>query len=144
MARGKRKTSYTHLTLKWMASNGLLGGIVERKKGNPKLPAYMWKSVDLFGVIDIIGVPLEKHGAGVFGIQSTSAGALQPHVRKALAEPRLWTWLSAGSNVYYFIIAWRKDKRANRWRPKIFQVTAATVGKKKVLRSREVLEEFKL
>lgn len=144
MARGRRKTSYTALTIKWLNKNGLLAGIVERKKGNPKMPTYMWKSVDLFGVIDIIGVPKTKHGAGVFGIQSTSVGALRPHIKKALAEPRLWQWLMASDKVYYHIVAWYKDKKINRWRPRVFQVTCVTVGKKKLLRSSEVSEVLSL
>jgi len=139
MARGKQRTPYTSRTLKWMNENfDLEAGMVERRVGNPKMPTFTHKRVDLFGVIDIIGMPRKDPSRGIFGIQSTSYAALKPHIDKAEAEPRLKQWLAAGAR--YLIVTWQKQKLNKdsdvvRWRPRIYEVTLSPRGK---LRTQEV------
>lgn len=77
--------------------------------------AYIQKSKDLFGFIDIVA--LKEGVTGVVGVQVTSYGKLKEHLVKAKKLPAFWLWLDCGNQVIFH--GWRKEKVGNRelWQP---------------------------
>jgi hypothetical protein len=88
--------SPTQRTLALLRREGYTAAVVER--WIPKAG----RRADLFGVIDLLAV---KPGI-VLGVQATAASNVSARVHKALAEPRLRTWLEAGAA--FGIIGWAR------------------------------------
>lgn len=84
----KRKRTLTHKeeARRRLEYLGWTAGDVERRIPKTNI------TVDLFGCLDIVGVKDDM----TIGLQVTSASAVAPHVKKMLAEPRLWAILAAG------------------------------------------------
>ncbi len=82
----------TARSLKVLRDDGWTAGVVERFNRFAKVRN------DLLGCIDIVAVHPDR---GILGVQACSDGGTRgsdvgTHVTKALAEPRLATWLQAG------------------------------------------------
>lgn len=117
-------TSPTQRTLKFLRDGGHLAQVVERWN------AYAKVRVDLFGVIDIVCVPLS--GKGIIGVQACAGASHAARRTKSLAEPRLLTWLNAGGR--FQIISWAKQgPRGKRkvWVPRVEEITADAARKGK-------------
>jgi len=68
--------------------------------------------VDLFGVIDLIAM---REGVGVVGVQACAGASHAARRAKAIAEPRLVTWLASGGR--FEVASWSKrGKRGSRKR----------------------------
>ena len=100
----KRGKSPTALTLEECGKRGWIAQVVEQR-----IP-HTFITRDLFGIIDIIAV---VPGEAILGIQATSnnGGTHAARVHKALAEPRLTTWLKAGGR----FAVWSWSKRGRLW-----------------------------
>jgi hypothetical protein len=75
---------------------------------------------DFLGVIDVLGV---KPGEPLVGVQATSTSNLAARRKKALAEPRLRTWLEAGA--VFLLHGWAKRGPAGK--RKLWTVTEEAV-----------------
>jgi hypothetical protein len=71
--------------------------------------AYSRRRIDLFGIIDVVGV---KPGEPVLGIQCTSGSNAAARRTKALATPGLRDWLASGHCTFE---VWSWSKRGGRW-----------------------------
>ena len=81
--RAKRST--THLSLKLLAKEGWLAGVVER------FIPYINIRKDLFGFIDVIAVK----GNTTLAVQVCSMTGIQPRLQKIKAEPNSLLWLQS-------------------------------------------------
>lgn len=92
-------------TLARLRKLGYTADIVERR-----LPrGFITK--DLLGCIDVVAVhPQQK---GVLGVQATTRDHQAHRLAKALAEPRLRTWLQAGNafHVWGWALVGKRGKR---------------------------------
>jgi hypothetical protein len=97
----------TSRTLEHFRSLGFTVQVVER--WNP----YARIRQDLFNVIDIIAAG----EAGLFGIQACAGSSHAARRTKALAEPKLRTWLEAGGR--FEVVSWSKrvqeGKKRKAW-----------------------------
>lgn len=116
----KRKKPVTtgHRTLEMLRAAGFQAQIVER------FNRFAGVRQDLFGVIDIVAVPIPGTDAatatpGIWGIQCTTADHLADHRKKALAEPRLAVWLSAAAGGRFALVSW--SKRGERGKRKLWE-----------------------
>lgn len=66
--------------------------------------SFAYVRQDLFGIIDMVCI--RAGNKGVLGVQPTTGDHVADHLRKALAEPRLFVWLQAGNR--FSIHGWRK------------------------------------
>lgn len=118
----KKMVSPTSRTLVVAGKRGYVIGVVERFVGFPP-PGHR---VDLFGVIDLVGVrPTEdKRGLQIVGVQATSDNGGNHASRRAkiLAEPRAKLWCDAGGALEL----WSWKKRGARWEPRIEVFTSAS------------------
>ena len=96
--------SPTQRTLKRLRKDGWTCQVVERWNSYAKV------RVDLFGVIDVIGMHPER---GIIGVQATSGSNLSKRVAKAMGEPKLRTWLQSGG--LFQAWGWRKSARTKRY-----------------------------
>lgn len=133
--KGRRKTNYTHKTLAKLRKDGWEPDVVERWIGKPGMFAVRR---DLWGLIDVLAIPAwDGMMRGILGIQSTSSAAMQPHIRKAIEEPRLGVVLAAG--IRFEIWGWTLHKvglKAVRW--KVRRVRMTKIGDE--ILTEEVLE----
>lgn len=102
------KISPTQRALAHCKKQGWTAQVVE--KWNP----FAHIRQDLFGVIDII--VLDGLGGGPLGVQVTAGSAHAARRTKALAEPRLATWLSSPAR---FEI-WSYSKRGDAGKRKLW------------------------
>jgi len=87
----------TARTLKHLRDQGYVAQVVE------KWNAFSRTRLDLFGVIDVVAC-----GNGeIIGVQATSGSNVGARVKKALAEPRLKTWLESGGR--FAVQGWAKQ-----------------------------------
>lgn len=118
----------TQKTLEWARKQALSPWMVERFIGI----GVAGRRVDYLNIIDIIGIDQTKTPAQFWGIQSTSLGQKNPHLKILLEDQaessRLW--LSTGSKL--FLVCWRKVKKKKKdgsfskvytWEPKIDEIT---------------------
>lgn len=98
--------SPTQLALRVLRKMGLEAGVVEKHLPHPK---PFGKKHDFFGIIDIIACAPDY----TLGIQVTSKANGSDRVKKALAEPRLQTWLGINSRRHFEV--WVVSKRGSRW-----------------------------
>ena len=118
----------TTKTLEWMRKQNLAPQIVERFIGVGKFGVRK----DFLGILDIIGFDQTKTPVQFWGVQSTSLGQKNPHLKTILEDQaensRLW--LSTGSKL--FLVCWRKVKKKKKdgsfskvytWEPKIDEIT---------------------
>ena len=106
--------SPTARTLKLLKDRGHAAGVVERYNSFTK------QRHDLLGCIDIVAA---AGLGGVQGWQATSDSNLASRVAKAIAEPRLKSWLAAGGRFY--AIGWgKKGARGERkvWKHRIVEL----------------------
>lgn len=96
--RRKKGKSPTARTLEYLRKQGATYGVVER------FNSFTNQRADLLGCIDVI-VLRDKR---IVGIQCTSGSNHSSHIQKALAEPRLITWLQCGG--LYEVWSWSKTK----------------------------------
>jgi len=94
----KRGTSPTQRTMAELKDIGFAAGIVEKRV--PKRPNI---TIDLFNCIDIVAI---KEGVGILGVQATTGPNHAARRAKAVAEPRLKTWLLCGGR--FEIWSWSK------------------------------------
>lgn len=99
-------SSPTQRSLAECRKRGWIAQVVER------FNVYSKKKIDLFGVIDIVVIT----PTGILGIQATGGGNHSHRVVKALAEPRLQSWLAAGG----LFEVWSWDKRGERGKRKLW------------------------
>lgn len=102
------KVSPTQRALAFCRQQGWTAQVVER--WNP----YSRTRLDLLGCIDII--VLDGLGGGPLGVQVTAGSAHAARRTKALAEPRLTTWLSSPAR---FEI-WSYSKRGDAGKRKLW------------------------
>ena len=108
-------SSPTARTLALLRKEGYVAQVVERWVPQAR------KRVDLFGCVDVLA--MRATDKGVLGVQATSASNLAARVTKALAEPRLLTWLSAGNR--FLLHGWAlKGKAGAR---KLWQVNVREI-----------------
>ena len=72
--------------------------------------------IDLFGVIDVVGL---NHETGLLGVQATTMSNRSNRVKKIKASPAAWEWLQSGNRLEVW--CWRKLKlkrgqKAVRWK----------------------------
>lgn len=91
-------SSPTSRSLDFLRSLGYTCQVVER------FNQFSKTRLDLFGVIDIVGVKEDK--PGVLGVQATSTGNVKARIDKSLAEDRLRIWLKAGN--HFQVWGWAK------------------------------------
>ena len=103
--------SPTARTLERLRKEGYTCQVVE------KWQAFSKRRIDLFGVIDIVGILPGK--VGVLGIQATSRGNVNARIAKSLAEPKLLTWLQAKNE--FEVWGWGKLKAG--WTLNVVQFT---------------------
>lgn len=73
-----------------------------------KWNAFARRRVDLFGVIDLVAItPI-----GILGIQACAGSSHAARLAKALAEPRLVRWLTAGAR--FAVWSWARRGRGKR------------------------------
>ncbi len=89
----------TARSLAKLKADGYTAQVVE--KWNP----HSKTRLDLFGIIDIIAISAES--AKILGIQATSGSNVSARMKKALAEPRLATWLMSGGE--FEVWGWAKQ-----------------------------------
>ena len=89
--------------------------------------------LDLYGCIDILAVHPEH---GILGVQATTTSNAAARVSKALAEPRLVTWLAAGASFE----VWGWAKRGPAGKRKLWTLRRVPVGVSSVKPPRVVLE----
>ncbi len=130
----KKPVKYTYKTLEKLRKDGWEPDVVERWIGNPAIPLSRVRR-DLWGLIDVLAINAKEFGQTdiesadswpILGIQSTSIGALQPHIEKAMKEPRLRLVLASG--IVFQIWAWGLRKvgvKAVRWKVKKINFTQA-------------------
>lgn len=80
-------TSHIPRTLALLARRGWTAQVVERR-----IP-FNHVTVDLWGCIDLLAMHPER---GIMGVQVCAAASHATRRTKALAEPRLATWLASG------------------------------------------------
>ncbi len=110
-------TSPTARSLALLRADGYLAQVVERYNAHARV------RVDLFGCIDLLAV---KPGEAVLGVQATTASNLAARAKKALACPRLRTWLAAECR--FVLHGWaKKGPRGKRklWHVSVREVTLA-------------------
>lgn len=76
---------------------------------------------DLFGCIDMIGIP---PGGILAGIQVTASSGHSARVKKILAESRMKKWVGSGARL--LVISWGKKGlrgKVKRWTPRIQEIT---------------------
>ena len=99
----------TARSLDKLRKDGWLAQVVEKWIPHTK------RRLDLFGCIDIIALDGKP---GALGIQATSGSNVASRITKALAEPKLRSWLEAGNRFEVWGWVKRKVKRggkAMRW-----------------------------
>jgi hypothetical protein len=74
---------------------------------------YSKRRIDLFGIIDVIAA---RPGFGVLGVQVTSGSNHAARRTKALAEPRLRTWVGSGARFEL----WSYSKKGERGKRKLW------------------------
>jgi hypothetical protein len=74
---------------------------------------YSKRRIDLFGIIDVIAA---RPGFGVLGVQVTSGSNHAARRTKALAEPRLRTWVGSGGRFEL----WSYSKKGERGKRKLW------------------------
>jgi hypothetical protein len=118
-----KKTSPTQRTLAELRKLGYTAAITEKWNSFAKIRQ------DLFGIIDIIAIwsafgagDIYKSG-GIMGIQTCAGASHSARVAKALAEPRLKTWLEAGG----LFEVWSWAKRGKRGEQKLWTLRRETV-----------------
>ncbi len=109
-ARKKRGQSPTSRSLALLRKLGYTAGVVEKR-----LP-FGRVTVDLFGCIDIAGIRADV--VGVLGVQATSGANHASRRTKAIAEPRLRTWLQARNQFE----VWSWMRRGARGARKLWEV----------------------
>ena len=79
--------------------------------------SFSRRRIDLYGCIDVLALD----GGGILGIQATSGDNVSKRLEKAMAEPRLVTWLACGGR--FEVWGFRKlkektktGKTVERWR----------------------------
>lgn len=101
-AKRPKTQSPTSRTLEELRKLGFEAGVVERRVPN------RWDiTIDLFGCIDIVAA---REGSGLFGIQATTGAHHAARRTKAIAEPKLATWLKAGGR--FEVWSWEKQGAA--------------------------------
>ena len=100
-------TSPTQRTLARLREDGWTAQVVERWNPHARIRQ------DLFGVIDIVAI---KPGLPILGIQACAGASHAARRTKALAEPRLLTWLAAGGKFE----VWSWAKRGPRGERKVW------------------------
>lgn len=99
---------------------GFTSAIVERWNPHAKVRQ------DLFGCLDLVAM---KEGIGILGIQATSGANHAARRDKAMAEPRLKTWLLCGAR--FEIWSWsKKGARGKRkkWELRRDELFAHDIG----------------
>jgi len=125
----KSSTSPTARTLKELARQGYLAGVVERRlptiDPKTKKPSSFLK--DLFGFIDIIAIKDDV----TLGVQATSRANMSARVAKIQAEPNARRWLLGQCRRRIEVWGWAKYKEGNslRWRQTVVEVTLDGVTK---------------
>ena len=108
----------TARTLKMLRKQGYECGVVERYNSFTK------QRHDLYGCIDLIAV-----GNGrIIGVQACAGASHAARRSKALAEPRLKTWLESGGQ--FAVISWAKrGGRGERklWTARVEYVTRGDI-----------------
>jgi len=104
----------TSRTLKYLRDRGWEVGMVERYLS---FAGKFGKRVDLFNIIDIIGM----NGKQILAVQSCGQ-AYSEHNKKILASPMAVKWLESGGLLW--LVSWRKLKlkrggKAMRWKPRV-------------------------
>src|SRR5713226_1879831 len=104
-------SKYTQMSMNTAREEGWTVGVVERWIERAK------KRIDLFGIIDVVAIKpsmgerdnrLAGYVGGTLGIQSCPGSGHAEHRAKALAEPRLRTWLEADNR--FEIWSWAKRR----------------------------------
>jgi len=101
----------TARTLDALRCGGWTAQVVERWQPQAR------RRIDLFGIIDIVGI---HETEGTLGVQACAAASHAARRTKAIAEPRLELWLRAGNR--FQIVSWRKaGPRGKRktWVPRV-------------------------
>ncbi len=110
-------SSPTSKTLNLLRKEGWQCQVVE------KYNAHSHTRLDLFGIIDVLAVRSPEQSSQWFGkilgVQTTSASNVSARIKKALAEPKLVIWLSAGG--LFEIHGW--NKKGKKGQRKTYQVT---------------------
>lgn len=83
--------------------------------------AYIRRSKDLYGFIDIVGLHSEHQG--VLAVQATSKPNLSTRVKKAKSLEAYWMWLACGNPVEFQ--GWYKPKHI--WVAKIIRVNPSSL-----------------
>ena len=76
---------------------------------------------DLFGVIDIVAI---ANHSWIVGIQVTSGANHSARVAKIAAEPRAWSWHSAGGR----LVVWSFALRGARGKRKRYELREQWIG----------------
>lgn len=95
-----KRINYTARTLEFLRNSGWQVQVVERF--NP----FCKRRVDLFGIIDIVGLREQR----ILGVQSTSYQCRKGHLDKICIEESdsTRTWLEAGAELW--LLTWKKVK----------------------------------
>jgi hypothetical protein len=115
--------SPTARTLAALRKEGYVAEVVEKRV--PKV--FILR--DFAGCIDVIAFGA---GRGILGVQATSGGGEDQgghhaaRLAKAVAEPRLATWLEAGGR--FEVWSWRKAAATGRWTVRREPVTLADIS----------------
>ncbi len=86
--------------------------VVERWNSHAKIRQ------DLFGFIDVLAIP--DHQKGLWAFQVTTSSNLAARRQKALQEPKLRLWLTAGNR--FFLHGWSK-RASGRWEVREEEIT---------------------
>lgn len=110
------RTSPTQRTLKLLRNKGMTCQVVERWNQFAKVRQ------DLFGFIDIVamatsGVATSGLEPGIIGVQCTSGEGGNRAARRAkiIAEPKAFTWLKAGGEIWLITWAKRGKGKVKTW-----------------------------
>lgn len=117
----RRGTSPTARTLAECRKRGWTAQVVERWS------QYARKTLDLFGVIDVVAIVPREAGpralvgipqGAILGIQTTSDAHHSDRRAKILAEPRARAWVKAGGRLEL----WSWSKRGDRGKRKLWSL----------------------
>lgn len=91
-----------------------------------KWNSFARRRIDLFGVIDIVAM---KPGIGILGVQACAGSSHAARRTKALAEPKLRTWLESGARFEIWSYAKQGDRgKAKRWTLRRQEITLQDLG----------------